>query len=79
MTSCIMSLKLKRGKRLHRGVELYFTQSASKHGRRTLLCSAMRELICNWKLWARPALQLRSHNVEQREYLAAAVWQKPRK
>ena len=27
--------------------------SASKHGRRTFLCSAMRELVCNGQLWAR--------------------------
>ena len=40
----------------------------------------MRELVCIGQLWARAALrQLRSHNVEQREYLAATVWQKARK
>ena len=37
----------------------------------------MRGLICNGQLWARAALrQLRGHNVEQREYLAATVWAK---
>ena len=28
-------------------------QSASKHGRRTFLCSAMRELVCDGQLWTR--------------------------
>ena len=32
----------------------------------------MRELVCNGQLWARVSLrQLRSHNVEQLDYLAA--------
>ena len=40
----------------------------------------LRELVCNEQLWATAALrQLRSHNVEQREYLAATAWRKPRK
>ena len=43
-----------------------YYQSASKHGRLTLLYSAMRELTCNGQLWATAAVrQLRSHNVEQ--------------
>ena len=57
-----------------------FHQSASKHGRRTFLYSPLIELVCNGQLWARAALrQLRSYNVEQREYLAATIWREPRK
>ena len=37
----------------------------------------MRELVCNGQLWARAAVrQLRSHNVEQLEYLAHDVEQR---
>ena len=43
---------------------LSMNQSASKHGRRTFLYSAMRELVCNGQLWARAVLrQLRSYKV----------------
>ena len=34
-----------------------FNQSASKHGWRTFLYSAMRELVCNGQLWARAVLR----------------------
>ena len=34
-----------------------YNQSASKHGGRTFLHSAMRELVCNGQLWARAALR----------------------
>ena len=38
-----------------------YYQSVSKHGRRTFLYSAMRELVCNGQLWAIVVLrQLRS-------------------
>ena len=47
-------------------------------GRRTFMYTVMRELVCNRQLWKRAAVrQLRSHNVEQREYLAATVWKNP--
>ena len=43
---------------------LKLNQSASKHGQRTFLYSAMRELVCNGELLARAALkQLRSYKV----------------
>ena len=32
-------------------------QSASKHGQRTFLYSAMRELVCSGQLWVRAALK----------------------
>ena len=35
-------------------------QSASKHGRRTFLYNAIRELVCNGQLWARAALEAAS-------------------
>ena len=43
-------------------VTLNNNQSASKHGRRTFLYSAMGELVCSGQLWVRAALrQLRSY------------------
>ena len=52
-------------------------QSASKHGRRTFLYSAMRELVCNGQLWARAVLrQLCSYKVGQREHFSATIWGK---
>ena len=48
--------------------------SASKHGRRSFLYSAMTELVCNGQLWATAVpRQLRSYKVGQREYFPATV------
>ena len=38
--------------------------SASNHGRRTFLYSAMRELVCNGQLWARGSSEVRRSGSE---------------